>query len=221
MKLISFLIPWVIFQHMAWSTDLPTIEGSPFQKGDEWVWAYSEWDSKNLKWSEPYLYEKYRVTEVQGHKVEIEMSSDSQLNHQSPAHHKFVADTEACLRKGKSSKDLKSWRIAFYTKSFGSQWKLVSKQHKGLAFTEKFNCLKGAEEILSGEVTYENRNWTIFNPNPNQEGSWYFYDHPHLRGVTAMKDFGGYKMVLIKASRSLSFSMGFVRCKSQPASIDL
>lgn len=200
MRILSGLIT-LCFLCFVQASELPTISKDSFQVGQQWVWAYSELDKASGQWLEPYLYEKYTVIKVDGAKVEVEMSSDSTLDGVSEAHHKFKADIDQCLKAGQSEQKMKSWRIAFYTKSFGPQWQLVSSQHQGTPFTEKFNCLSIDKELETEFVTWESELWEIFNPNANGKGSWYFYGHPDLMGVTNKKSFGDYKMELVSIKR--------------------
>ena len=181
--------------HFSQAKSLETVEQDLFKKGDFFVWAFSEYDKSISQWKEPYLYEKYTVTDVEGDVVTVEMSSDSQPNSSSASHHKFKANIKECLSLGASKNSMKKWKVSFYTKSFGPQWELVSKKHKGLVFTEKFNCLSDNVEVESGAVSWDG-DWNISSEKLKKVKSWYFTDHPVLKGVTYRKVFGAYKLEL-------------------------
>ena len=193
--LLAFL--WVLQWGGVRASELPVVDKKVFQKGQQWVWAYSEFDKDSNQWLKPYLYEKYTVTEVNGDIVEIEMSSDAELSGSSSAHHKLKANLSECLKAGTNVQKMKAWKIAFYTKSFGPQWELVSLSHQGIPFTEKFNCLSVDKEVVTEFVEWDSELWEIFNANSSGKGSWYFYGHPDLVGVTHSKDFNGYRMELV------------------------
>jgi hypothetical protein len=113
------------------------VQMSQFQEGDYWTWTYSSLE-KDGSWS-PYFSERYTVSKVDGALVTIEMSSTSYPYTPSPAHHKMVVDFTKCEKASQDAK-FKNFTIAFYTKSFGNGWQLVSSSHKNAPFTEKFNC---------------------------------------------------------------------------------
>lgn len=167
---------------------MPTVDPSLFHKGSYWIWSYAEYDANNQQWKAPYFYEKYTVTEVADSAIEIEMASDSKSSVETQAHHKFVFDINSCLAKGTSLQKLNSWSIVFYTKTFGSQWQLVSKKHQGLAFLEKFNCLSKGSPKMQKLPDLDNTLWEVFNYNTSG-GSWFLYNHPDLTGVTMQKVF--------------------------------
>lgn len=117
---------------------LPTVGPSTFVVGQEWIWDYSDTAGN------PYSTERYRVVEVRGTVVEIEMAS----TYGRPAgqdvpdepHHRFVADVARCRRAHANPADPQPWSIElFYRDPTTKQWISSGRQHP-LAFEEKFNC---------------------------------------------------------------------------------
>ncbi len=125
-----------------------------FSVNQSWSWAFSEFDTQTGQWKSPYLFEKYTVVQVEGAKVTIEMSSSSEYPVNGAPHHKFIADVSKCLSAFADYKTKKPWTVAFYTKSFGPQWELVSAHHKPLVFTEKFNCIREVDDAVLLESIY-------------------------------------------------------------------
>ena len=126
------------------------------------------------------------------------MASSAQYPVTTPPHHRLIANISDCL----STKDLKSWTIEFYTKSFGPDWEMVSKQHKNLAFTEKFNCVSEWHSPLNVEtVDIQGQPGSIafLQIDINEPGSWFIQNPTDLNGVAYKKYFDSkYLFELIK-----------------------
>lgn len=197
MKTIFFaLFPVLVFA----SNPTPVISSDLFKIGNSWTWAFSAPRGDTGTWETPYLYETYKVTQRKGDLVTIEMSSGPDIDSPFNPHHKFRANVADCLKQGKSKSSLRRWKIDFYTKNLpphANQWKRVSRRHKGLAFTEKFNCLKSTSprDFRQKDIYWEGQNWLIFTTSRSKHASWYFTDHQELRGIAHNKILGGgYKM---------------------------
>ncbi len=169
----------------------PTILKDQFTIGDRWVWSYSEWSHEKNDFLRPYLFETYEVTAVRDAEITIEMSSSPDIDQKEPSHHKFIIDIDRCLTLGKAKQSLRNLRIHFYTKSLDQNWKLLSKNHKALAFTEKFNCLSSNQGANIDLNDFQNSQlpsfqWTDFSPT-----SWYAYsEKAPLRGVMVKRNAG-------------------------------
>lgn len=173
------------------------VEFSQFKQGASWIWTYSEWDKKNTQWV-PYFREKYTLVEVKDKILTLEMSSGPAEGKLAPAHHKMVVDFAKC-EKASADPKMRNFTVEFYTQSFGGGWKLVSKNHKNLVFTEKFNCAGPMtfEKVAFSELNVDGQAQTTFQKQPGKEASWYFLNFGELTGVAAGKDFepkGEYKM---------------------------
>ncbi len=178
---ILVLIPNGVFGQAA------TVDENQFFVGGTWTWAYSQQSSSETTWEAPYLYETYQVVQVEKSKVTIEMSSRSDWKNGSATepHHKFVVDIKQCLKRGKSLAQLRRLKIQFFTKSFGNGWQLVSKNHKALAFTEKFNCFQNTTHPqMIDSIDLIEKNLPIVKFENYFTDSWYLsaMDHP-LAGV--------------------------------------
>lgn len=159
----------------------PTFLPNLLQKGAAWTWAYSERAGETEPWASPYLYETYHVVDRVGDWVTVEMSSSDSLDKQKPPHHKFIVNVSECLAAGKKLIFFKRFRIQFYSKSFDGQWRLLSKKHKALAFTEKFNCFSGRfpYNVKGAQGNQEPLfQWQNFASN-----SWYSFTTGDLQGV--------------------------------------
>lgn len=181
---------------------------SLFKKGTAITWSYSELDPQLREWGEPYLYETYLVTKVEGSKVTIEMSSATELNEISPAHHKFTADFKKCKELGRTKRRLNRYRIAFYTKNISknNKWTALSRRFKSLAFTEKFNCLTEdskmdfknlAKDFETLDTAFVWKNYPI--------KSWYLTDHSELNGIAVRKRAKSFLMKLVKVNDKLIY----------------
>ncbi len=164
-----------------------TVDASQFFVGAHWTWSYSQESSSGQTWESPYLFETYQVVQVDKGRVTIEMSSasDSTQANSTEPHHKFVVDIRECLNRGQSLAPLRRLKIRFYTKSFGSGWQLVSKNHKALAFTEKFNCFNDETHPQNnGSLSLFGQVQPIVQFENYFTQSWYLnaVDHP-LAGV--------------------------------------
>lgn len=175
-----------------------TVNIDSFQKGSYWVWAFSESDGDG-GWQEPYLYETYKVINRSKEWVTIGMSSAPSLDADFAPHHKFKANLIKCLDYGQNSRTLKRWKVQFFSKSLsGNKWQLVSRSHKGLVFTEKFNCLTNisSENLSTQKVEWEGER-IVFGLRNKKRTSWYLANHPDLMGVTHHKVMGKYKLQLV------------------------
>lgn len=157
----------LFIQFVGAETNLPTVSIDGFDVGKTWIWAYSERTKDKQGWQEPHLYEQYKVIEVKGNVVTIEMSSSSTLPVKTNAHHKFVVDVDDCLRQQADYNYKKDFSLQFYTKSLGPHWEKAYSP-KGIVFTEKFNCVSMApeEKINLGHAIFQfknskNKTWYI------------------------------------------------------------
>ncbi len=176
-----------------------------FKPQTSFTWSYSEWNKKEDKWSKPYLYETYVVTKVDQNKVTIEMYSSESFDVKTEPHHKFTADVLKCKEIGeKGPNHLKRFKISFYTRSIEDRWTHLSKRFKGLAFTEKFNCLNSQKvsfteiEAPADFVSVD----SLFQWNSYEIKSWYILDDSTLTGVAADRYVKNYRMKLIKHNGS-------------------
>lgn len=177
----------LLWSALATAQAIPTVQFESFKPGAYWRWVYSELDKKTGEWS-PYLVEKYTVTAVEGRNVTLEMNSSGYPAVNAEAHHKMIVDFSKCELAAADPKK-RAFTVEFYTKSFGNGWQVVSKAHKNLVFTEKFNCSSPAanEEWeyldMGGSATFR------LKRTPAREASWYFLDRADALGVAAMKLF--------------------------------
>lgn len=167
------------------------VQVSQFQVGQTWTWTHSEL-TKTGSWK-PTLLERYKVTQVSGTEITIEMSSDPPSSQTtSHPHHKFIFDFSSCER-ARQSVVARLWTVKFYTTSFNGSWTLVSATHPNYVFTEKFNCSTPTERevVQSGTYEMEDGSYSIFHINRavKEDTSWYLSDHPKLSGVLATKIF--------------------------------
>ena len=196
---LKYFVFWIFVSLSAVLHGVPVATVNPvvFKEGSYWTWSYSE-SQTDSKWKKPYLYETYKVIKREKSKITIAMfSSDSPLFN-GQAHHKFEFDIIRCLDLGQNHSTLKRWRVKFYRKDFeNSKWEVVSESHKNLVFTEKFNCITN---ISSKELMVKNiywlGDWEIFSHLGHNRKSWYFDNHPELKGVTHHKILDSYKMEL-------------------------
>ena len=195
MKLV--LIVWSSIFLVLSAQASPVVDIRLFEKGAQWTWGYSEFDEALQVWKDPYLYETYEVTKRKGDQVTIEMSSHKEFGKKAEAHHKFIANIKLCLRLGQRKGDLKSWKIKFFTKSYGPQWELVSKSHKGLAFTEKFNCYSGEEEVNTLTVNVDEEEHILFQFKEGLPKSWYLPETHDLTGIMLLRLPRSYKVELV------------------------
>jgi len=179
-----------------------TVNLDTFEHGSYWIWSYSEKTKDSDLFQQPYLYEKYEVVKVQGDKITIEMSSSSDLVFDEPAHHKFRADLSKCLELGESSSDrsMRSWKIAFYTKSLGPDWSLVSKSFKSLAFTEKFNCFSSLKTNTSIPFSNGDEYFTAYQTPQKNIKTWFAKHESKIAGVGVLRLPKSFKMELIQAN---------------------
>lgn len=168
---VVFLILVSAFSNASAQSSLVSMD--QFYPGAYWVWSYAERDEESQKWQDPYLYERYQVIAVDGDQVTIEMSSGSEVDHENEPHHKFVADVSRCLELGASKMKFQRFRIEFYTKSFGNGWSLLSKKHKGLAFTEKFNCFSDKVKQKTDQISFFSELVDVFQWRTLAPRSWY------------------------------------------------
>jgi hypothetical protein len=158
-----------------------------FSIGKQWSWTYSSFDKKNAQWT-PYFLETYTVVAREGSLVTVEMSSHpTSESGPTPAHHKFIADVNDCLRAA-NDPQRRNWTVQFYTKSFGLDWELVSRSHPNLVFTEKFNCT-GPNGVDVATDTFDTQAIFQILPKAHQDASWYFLNFQGLEGVAARKFF--------------------------------
>ncbi len=150
-----------------------TVDAQQFQVDDQWVWSYSQWNEEIGQWDSPYLYETYQVAKVDNGKITIEMSSSAAPGSATDPHHKFVVDIGACLEQGVALSTFKEFHIQFYTKSLGKGWELLSKNHKGLAFTEKFNCFSGDRSFQEKRIPLHGKDVNSFQWDQFPVRSWY------------------------------------------------
>lgn len=168
------------------------VQLSQFVPGHVWSWQYSEQNRKTGAW-EPYLIERYTVTEVSGSKITIEMSSDSPNDpRRSKAHHKFVFNFKSC-ETARANPGARKWTVEFYSTSLTGSWSLVSRTHPNHVFTEKFNCSNPNEKevVQNGTYSLPSGAYPTFRIERGikEDTSWYFTDHPEFRGVLANKLF--------------------------------
>lgn len=183
-----------------------TVTLDQFTVGNCWLWTYFEKNKQTGTWA-PYYFERYTVTEADGKKLTLEMSSSSARPILSAAHHKMDVDFSKCESSAQDPR-FKNFTIVFYTKSMGEdgRWQLVSRAHKNLVFTEKFNCWGALpnEKIVTAFWPGPSGSKPIFQVErvPPREASWYFLAEPGLEGVAALKIFdpaGEYKMEFTQA----------------------
>ncbi len=188
---LALLIFSILTLSLKLSAKPPTIQIDQFEKGHFWVWSYSEWNEEEKNFFDPYLFETYEVTDVEDAKITIEMSSSPSIDQKQPPHHRFVINLDRCLTLGQSQKSLKNLRIHFYTKSMGNDWKLLSKNHKALAFTEKFNCLSASQAANIDLHKFQNSQWPSFQWPEFSPTSWYIYSkEAPFRGVMIKRNAG-------------------------------
>ena len=173
------------------------VDEGTFSVGQEFVWSYSE--QVEGQWQKPYLYETYKVTEVQKNgDITFEMSSSQTLVEEVEPHHKFKANLFSCLRLGKKKAALDRWKIQFYTKNWEKKgWSLVSKNHSGLAFTEKFNCRSYKEGKLFKELQEQNQILSVVSYEDLDSQPWYLNEELVLKGVAIKRQSSKYLMRLI------------------------
>ena len=160
---------------LALNASPPTFSKVQFKKGAKWTWSYSRWSESKDDFEAPYLFETYKVVDIDGEEVTIEMSSGDELNHEVPPHHKFVVNLADCLEAGKSLFRFKRFRIQFYNRNSSGEWKLVSKKHKALAFTEKFNCLSIDKPYHLDIIDLFDQSMSGFRWDLDDQDSWYGY----------------------------------------------
>lgn len=165
------------------------VEFSQFKQGASWIWVYSEWSKKDNAWA-PYFREKYTLTEAKDKILTFEMSSGPIEGELAPPHHKIVVDFTKC-EKASADPKMRNFSVEFYTQSFGGGWKVVSKNHKNLVFTEKFNCAgpMNFEKVVFSVLNVSGTQQPTFQKQPGSEASWYFLNFGQLTGVAASKDF--------------------------------
>lgn len=198
---MSFLIS-LYFAAVVWA-DVPTVQFQQFQVGQNWQWTYSSLEDG--QWT-PYLVEKYTVAEIHRKTLTIEMSSSEFPGSETPAHHKFLINFSKCEAAAKDP-SRRHFTVEFYTKSFGPNWTLVSKNHPNNVFTEKFSCWGAManesvafDEMLDKKVVYQ------VQRHPQRETSWYFWNNGELNGVSAGKLFyprKQYKMEFYQSRSSI------------------
>lgn len=173
-----------------------TFDNQIFQIGASWTWAYSKCLLEDGRCLDPYLYETYTVIDRNDSLVTIEMSSDDHVQGDSPAHHKFVADLDACKKAGTHVGKFLNWKIEFYTTSLSDGWELVSKKFKGLAFTEKFNCFSGKLQNKSKTEVWNSESLDLFQWMGLNIQSWYAANGDFLKGVAVQRTSGHYRVQL-------------------------
>jgi hypothetical protein len=144
-----------------------------FYVGATWTWSYSEWNQGAADFDAPYLFETYRVTEVKGPLVTVEMSSGDREDQKNSPHHKFVANLQECLEFGENPKLLRRFRIEFYTKSLDGGWTLLAPHYNALAFTEKFNCLSTPQTRHFDRFPVQGQTVAAFQWQDHWTQSWY------------------------------------------------
>lgn len=188
--ILTFLSMTIHFSAFAGSHT--TVTAAQFQVGNTWTWTYSELSRTTGEWT-PYLLETYRITESKPPLLTFEMSSSGGPGIFSEAHHKFIVDFSRCESAALDSKK-KNFHVEFLTKSYGNGWQVVSKYHKNLVFTEKFNCagpITPAEFVTEKVWSWQSQPTNVFtiDTKAKKETSWYFLAVPGLEGVAAYKLF--------------------------------
>lgn len=186
-----------------WADSVATVNRAQFKEGNYWRWLYSEWDKESHQWK-PYYIEKYTVTDENEDLITIEMSSSPASSMEGPPHHKFILDFNKCRRAAKNPR-FKNFTVELYTRSLGQNWELVSRSHKNLIFTEKFNCETPFphQKVVYQDQTYRNKVYRTFqvNTQPPRKRSWYFLNLPEdLKGVAFSKEFppsGQYRLEIL------------------------
>jgi len=175
-----------------------TVAPERFYEGAAWVWSYSEKKEDSSEYQKPYLYEKYEVVKNQKGLITIEMSSGPDPTNFKSAHHKFIADVEDCLERGSTGLEskLRSWKIAFYTKSIEKKWSLVDKRFKNLAFTEKFNCFSFLNSGMAKKINFKEESLVLYRANLKSIKTWYVFGDSSLAGVGVLRFPKNYKMEL-------------------------
>ena len=171
-------------------TGVSAVDASQFRAGNYWVWLYSEFNSFQGVWK-PYLEERYTLTAVRGSSYTFEMSSAGVGSlGRSEAHHKFVVDFKKCELEQRNP-TYRYWTVHFYTRAYTGAWELVSAVHPNLVFTEKFNCALHGKRARNKFFAFLGEKQEVFQRPRAGEGetSWYFVNHPYLKGVAAFKYF--------------------------------
>lgn len=193
MKIILFC---AIVTYFNFAFGLSQFDKRMFTTNSYWTWSYSEYDFEKEEWKPAYLYETYTVVQRSEDNVTIEMASHQQLDKKGEAHHKFIANLQSCLEQGKEFKSFRRWKIEFYTKSLSPDWELLSKNHKGLAFTEKFNCVSDDKKYNIEDVLFAGQSFEVFQFQGPYPRSWYL-SQGHLKGVAYQRFPKEYKMELV------------------------
>lgn len=193
-----FVCLFIFYVGFANTLEPKVVDRAVFHEGASWTWSYSEFNEESQQWERPYLYETYKVSERLENEVTIEMSSSESLEVTREPHHKFIVNLDKCFGVGESVRKLLGLKVAFYTKNSNGEWELLSKSHKGLAFTEKFNCLSGGLETESDKVTIEGLTYPVFQwVGAGNIKSWYSNLDLEHGGVALKRRSRNYKMTLV------------------------
>lgn len=193
---------------------VPTITLAQLVPGNSWTWSYFEGEERTL-----YSTERYQVTERVGQKVVFELWTKY-------AHAQdFTPSARLTVDLAKCAQAYRGQRRPF---SIGMQgivnghWSSEVYTVPATAFEEKFNCnpLEYPRTHPLYATVYETIStpWgtqTVFQQRPkivSQILSFYFFDHPELRGVALRKAFNAdspyeYAMELVEWSQESSLQL--------------
>lgn len=193
MKII-FLSLFVGLSVSASPISIPSVTVDQFALGNTWFWSYYEnGDTHKL-----YSTERYRVVELKGTQLSFELwTLYSGASKYTPSA-KFSFDLNQCFQAFNGSVK-KPFLLKMYAFEKGS-WSKTAFEVSSTAFEEKFNCnskvyenTKDPYQTIFKDLETLSGTFKGFQQLPRQSSSqirsFYFYDHPKLRGIAFQKTF--------------------------------
>lgn len=191
---ISFFLMsfWTTF---AWAESLPMITQEQLNVGNYWVWTYFTRGDSAL----PYSAERYEVIEKKDTQILFEIRSRYEEQGEFKAHTRFRVDLARCHHAFKIPNLKTNFLIELYSLS-NSKWTKTPIQTPAVAFEEKFNCNPVyfsqpnslyETRFISKETTQGlERFFQQWPKSPHSQlRSFYYWNHPELKGVAYKKDF--------------------------------
>lgn len=172
---------------------LPLVSPAQLQPGASYTWRYYEADGT------PYSTERYDFTAAAGPIVTFVMSS--RMDHKGETafrpSHKIVVDLRKCERAHRDPRVKANFLVNQYPVLADGTFATEPFFQAATAFEEKFNCnawaqKNGRYETLFASAATPWGEAALFQQKrqpADQLVSWYFRDHPALKGVAYKKDF--------------------------------
>ncbi len=177
----------------AQSKTVPVISSEQLQVGNQWIWNYYE----QGECGKFYSSERYTVVVRNRDWVTIDLWTQVATATVYTPSARFVINLQDCWSafSGPRKKEFQITVHAFEK----NKWSVEGYKVSSTAFEEKFNCnpyiyAQGAPafETLFATVKSKWGEWLTFQQKPkavSQLQSFYFFDHPALRGIAYQKRF--------------------------------